>query len=142
MAVDFEPIAQAVFDAVKDIEGLAYASRYRLGLESLPDNPAAIVSMSGATCSQRHGQPARWTAHFEIGWVARSHPDDAEAPETAINAWLVRLQEAFGSDAGSVNTLGDLVDHAILTGEVEYVHPDRDFPWSQCWATVEVVVVD
>src|SRR5512135_340363 len=102
MAVDFEPIAEAVYGVVRDIEGVPFTSRYRLGLESLPDNPAAIVSMNGATVSQRHGQPARWTAYFQIGWVSRSHPDDAEAPETAINAWLVRLQEAFGSDAGQV----------------------------------------
>jgi hypothetical protein len=138
---DFEPVAAALLERLKDVGDVTYASRYRIGLDTLPDQPAVIVVMAGATVTPEHGRPSKWVGQFEVGYIARSDGGE-ETPESRLNAWLVELQAAMAPGEGEkVNTLGETCEHAWLSGSVEFVPPSRENPWMECWSTVEVLVV-
>jgi hypothetical protein len=138
--VNPEPIAEALFELVKDAGPVEYATRYRLGAEQLPVSPALVMGFAGASVRQEHNFPARWTLSFDIGFLARQDGSES-SPESMLNEWIVALQEALAPVGEPVLTLGGLVDHAWLVGEVDYVPPSSQDPWMQCWVSVEVVAI-
>ena len=139
--VDLEPISEALLERVSGVAPVEYATRYKLGIEQLPQYPACIVGLNSASVRREHGQPAIWTVSYDVGFIDRAGNPD-ESPETQPNEWLVNLQEAMGPDEGEATlTLGGRCDHAWISGPVEFVPPSGQFPWVECWVQVEVLVV-
>jgi len=137
MAANFEPVAVALLAVVDTLDTVQHTTRYKLGLEQLPDVPTCVVAMSGASVQSQHGLPSRWTGRYEVGYIAHSHHDRLGSPETFINAWLVEFQGAMASDV----TLGGKCEHAWISGEVEVIPPTLDMPIMECWVSVEVLVL-
>jgi hypothetical protein len=137
VAANFEPVAAALLTLVEAMDSVAQASRFRLGLEQLPEVPTCIVAMLGASVQAQHGLPSRWTGIYRVGFINHNHYDLTVSPESAINAWLVELQ----GDMAAAPTLSGTCEHAWIAGDVEIEPPTRDTPWAECWVSVEVLVL-
>ena len=137
MAANFEPVAEALLAVVTAMDTVQYATRFKLGLEQMPEVPTCIVAMAGASVQSQHGLPSRWTADYRVGFISHSHHNTAVSPESAINAWLVEFQ----TDMMAARTLSGTCEHAWISGEVEVIPPTRDTPWMECWVSIEVLVL-
>ncbi len=139
--IDPEAIANALLERVQGVEPVEYATRYKLGIDQLPQYPACIVGLDSASVQPSHGLGAKWTFSFDVGFIARED-GSTEHPETVLHQWLVNLQDALLPDDGeSVLTLGGLCEHAWISGAVDFMPPDPGNPWMACWVTVEVLAV-
>jgi hypothetical protein len=138
--MDPEPIAEALFELVKAISPVAYATRYRLAAQQLPTQPALVMVFTGASVQAGHGLPSRWTMNFDIGLLAQADGTET-SPESLMNEWLVNLQEALAPTGEPTLTLEGLCEHAWISGEIDYVPPSSQDPWMQCWVPVEVLAV-
>ena len=136
MAANFEPVAEALLGVVENLGDVAWSGRLRMGIEQLPDQPAVIVALTGATAQPEHNLPTTWTGTFRVAYMARADGSE-ESPETRLNAWLVLLQDALAANP----TLDGTCEHAWITGEVDFVPPTTGEPWMECWASVEVQLI-
>ena len=139
--IDVEAIAAALLERVGTVEPVEYATRFKLGIDQLPQYPACMVGVNGATVRPSHGLPSQWTISFDIGFVDRAD-GTTEEPETRLSEWLVNLQAAMAPDEGAkVQNLDRLVEHAWISGPIDFVPPSAQFPWMECWVQVEVLAV-
>ena len=139
--IDLDAIAAALFERVGNVSPVEFATRYKLGIEQLPQYPACIVGLDSANVTPSHGLPSQWRIAFDIAFVDRVEGPDEE-PEARISEWLVNLQAALVPDEGArALTLGGLVEHAWISGPIDVVPPSSQFPWVECWVRIEVLAV-
>ena len=122
MAANFEPVAEALLAVVNAMDTVQYATRFKLGLEQMPEVPTCIVAMAGASVQSQHGLPSRWTGglpgrvHLSLApqhggqsrerdqRVARGVPDRHDGSADAVGYVRARLDRWRGrghsSDAG------------------------------------------
>jgi len=139
--IDVDAIAAALLERVGNVEPVEYATRFKLGIDQLPQYPACMVGVNGASVRPSHGLPSQWTISFDIGFIDRED-GSTEEPDARNSAWLVNLQAALAPDEGrKVQNLDGLVEHAWISGPIDFVKPSTSWPWSECWVQVEVLAV-
>jgi hypothetical protein len=122
---------EAIYTAL--LQRLAAQGQFQtLGRKPIPPSeltpemqPALFLEEICETANPRpRGTPTKWTLQVDLGiyYYCESQPDgegqENVEPATILNQLLTVLEQALAPDANGVQTLGGLVEHCWIEGEV------------------------
>lgn len=123
MTTDFEPIYAALFAKLAAITGLKTSSRKIKHWSDVPakQQPALFMIQGGESPEQVRGLPPKWRLKAEIYLYVNPGEGKTIIPSQVMNGLLKQVREALAFDnmAVKANTLGGLVSHCWISGEVE-----------------------
>lgn len=113
-----EAIYQALFDKVKNIQGLKTSSRKLKHWNDVPpsEQPALFQIQLGESPTQSKGMPTTW--NFNVSLYLYVNSQDGY-PSELLNIYLDKIEEALKSDSNGFNELGGLVSHCWIGGSIE-----------------------
>lgn len=117
-----EPIYAAIFAKISSLTGIKTASRFLKHWSDVPvaDQPAVFQSQTGEEPKQQRGLPAVWTLNVNIYVYVNTGGDTTRTPSTVLNGIIDQIEAAFPPEpTEGVQTLGDLVSHAWISGKIE-----------------------
>lgn len=121
--MNFEPIYAALFGRVSGIAGLKTRSRKLKHWADVPakQQPALYMSQAGETPEQTRGLPAKWRLKAELYLYVNPGEGRDVIPAQVMNPMLADIRAALAPDnvVSKVCTLGGLVSHCWISGEVE-----------------------
>lgn len=121
--MNFEPIYAALFAKVSGIAGVKTRSRKLKHWADVPakQQPALYMSQSGETPEQVRGLRAKWRLKAELYLYVNPGEGRDVIPSQVMNPMLADIRAALAPDnvVANVCTLGGLVSHCWISGEVE-----------------------
>jgi len=126
MNVTRESIHEALYALGSGAAGLNFKSRILLHWDAVTPGqmPAFFQAYVGETSKKVYRQPAIWTMNFR--WYVYVHvenADDPNGPMSVMNPIIDALEKSLGPPPGYLGgdpqTLGGLVSHAWLEGDIE-----------------------
>lgn len=119
---NFETIYAALFAKLQAVSGIKTASRRLKHWNDVAANlqPALYMVQTGEAPEQVRGLPAKWRLSVEV-YVYVNVPTEKIVPSTLLNPILGAIRDILAPDnlAANVNTLGGLVSHCWLSGQIE-----------------------
>lgn len=136
-----ETIMAALFARLAAIDGLASSSRRLRHWADVPaeDQPALFLAQrTGGVVERVRGQPSRLTLRADAYLYVRT--DESTLPATILNDLLDAVAEALEpeSEAFPVQTLGGVVHHCWIDGEIE---TDEGTLGDQAVAIVPITII-
>ncbi len=116
-----ETIYTALFALVSGAASFATASRrFRLITEvPVGQMPALYMSQAGETVARSRVAPPRYTMRVDVALYAQN-PDASQSAAPQLNALIDAVEAALQPPVpGTDQTLGGLVSHCYLCGEIE-----------------------
>jgi hypothetical protein len=137
-----ETIYAALFAKLSAISGLNRSSRVIPNFNDIPsgDCPALVMEQGVEVPSFVRGVPSKWTLRVNVYIFAHSN-DILVAPQTILNALKDKVEAALSSDVLSNTecTLGGLVSHCRISGNVEHYEGSTDRFLCACIIPIEIV---
>ena len=123
MMTNFEPVYAALFAKVASLSGVKSASRKMKHWSDVPakQQPALFMIQSGETTAFVRGLPAKWTLKAELYLYVNPGEGKSIIPSQVMNPLIGAIRAVFLPDNVAANTctLGGLVSHCWISGEVE-----------------------
>lgn len=135
-----EAIYSALFDQVKNIEGLATTSRVLRHWDAVipSDQPALFMTQDGESPISRTSLPTTWKLMVSFYLYCNAGGDSDAIPAIEINQYLDAITEALQPDKITGHqTLGGLVDDVKFGEKFE---TDKGLLGSQSVAIIPVVI--
>lgn len=117
-----EDIYSALFDKVKNIEGLLTVSRKLRHWDdvSSSEQPALFMTQDGENPTNRRGMPTSWGFAVSFYLYCNAGSDRDAIPAKQINEYLDKIQEAIKPDMiTGYQDLGGLVRDVKIGGKIE-----------------------
>lgn len=113
-----ENIYKALFDKVKNIEGIKTSSRKLKHWNdvSTTEQPALFQIQRGEQPQQSKGMPTVW--NFSVSLYLYVNSQDGN-PSSLLNLYLDKIEEALKPNAKGFQELGGLVSHCWIDGNIE-----------------------
>lgn len=123
MTTDFEPAYAALFAKLAAISGLKTSSRKIKHWSDVPakQQPALFMIQGGETPEQNSGLNPKWRLKAEIYLYVNPGEGKSIIPSQVMNGLLKNVRDALAHDSimARVCTLGGLVTHCWISGEIE-----------------------
>lgn len=118
MSMDREEIYQALFDKVKNIQGIKTSSRKLKHWNDVPpsEQPALFQIQKGEQPTQSKGMPTSWNFSVELYFYVHSQEGN---PSSLLNLYLDKIEEALKPNANGFMDLNGLVSHCWISGNIE-----------------------
>lgn len=117
-----EPIYEALFNKLSDIQGIATCSRILQHWDDVSPNnqPALYVAQDSQQAEQVTGFPTKYVLGAKL-WLYTHRDTNGIVPSTQINNILDAVDEALAPvpASGNKQTLGGLVEHCWIDGAIE-----------------------
>jgi hypothetical protein len=140
-----EPIYQALFNLLKQTDGIVTATRGvpRMGIEQDRANLPALFMIQRKEEPQRtaKGLPPKWRLSVDVIVMAATGDSRTSIAMSKINPLLDQIDAALDPQPGGLfdNTLGGLVSHCYLTGTTQ-IAEGLDSTLSAVVMEIEIVV--
>ena len=121
MSFNREPIYLALFDRLRVIPGLVTVSRKLRHWTDVPagEQPALFLAQRREAVNGTPGLPRIWQFQIDAYLYVNTNADPDAAPATQLNLFLDGIQAALAPDVSGKQTLGGLVEHCWIEGNVE-----------------------
>lgn len=125
MNVPRETVYAALFGLLVQIPGIVSASRRLEHWSTVSVQPALFMVQSNQEPQQTgRGLPPKWLLRAEVYLYVNTGADPNVIPATKLNDLMDAIEKSLGPGPGSdlmqnVQTLGGMVSHCWLDGEVE-----------------------
>ncbi len=115
-----EPIYQAIYDAMAATRPTT-VSRKLKHWNDVPasQQPAVLMHEQYEEAIQGKGLPVQWKGYVEIYLYTNTGGDADAIPAIEMNIWLDKIEAVFRPLAGRVNTLGGVVQHCWIEGQIQ-----------------------
>ncbi len=117
-----EPIYQALFDRINEIDGISTCSRILQHWDDVSPNmqPALFLAQDSQAAEQVTGYPTKYVLGAKL-WVYTHRDTNGQVPATQINNILDAVDGALAPDPMTLNkqTLGGLVEHCWISGSID-----------------------
>ena len=113
-----EEIYQALFDKVKNIQGIKTASRKLKHWNDVPpsEQPALFQIQKGEQPAQSKGMPTSWNFSVELYFYVNSQDGN---PSSLLNNYIDKIEEALKPNSNGFMDLHGLVSHCWIDGSIE-----------------------
>lgn len=121
-----EAIYAAAFALAQGVATFKVSSRRfrHWGTMAATDQPALFMTQGREVPQQSRGKPAVWTMHADLWVYANAGNDESVIVSSLLNPIIDAIEAAFvpasAGVSGNAQTLGGLVSHCWIDGEVEY----------------------